>query len=679
MPLVKQFWLRRKSGKQKVAFKPVVDREAKQVSFEIVRGDEIPEDFNPSEGTTSRGSATCLVCGQTVEANYVRGEGQAGRMGQVPLAVITTAGYGEGKEYRTFTKADVAKFEAARERLQQLEDKHDGRFSLVPDEPIPLMSGTFNVPLYGLDHWGELFNSRQALALVIFAFQVRDVYDLVLAETGDADYARAIVSFLSVALDRQANQTASICRWHNTGEKLEGVFSRQALPMVWDYAEVNPFSGSTGDWTGALDWIIRVIEHCAQADGQPGITHKGTVTRLSYPDAFFDSVVTDPPYYNAVPYADLSDFFYVWLKRSVGDLYPDLFRSPLAPKSAEIVEMKSWDSARYGHKDEDFYQSEMTRAFREIHRILTPQGRCAVMFAHKTTSAWETLIVSLLAAGLVTTASWPLHTEMGTRLRAHSSAALASSILLVCKKRAPEAGVGYYDQVRGDLEDRIRERLDFFWQQGIRGSDFFIAAIGPAVEVFGQYEEVRRLSGEPVTVSEFLNEVRAIVTDYALAQVLHDGHVGAVDPATRFYVIWRWAYGSNQVPFDDGRVLAQALGAEIDDLMHRTNLLHGRTNLRLRGPKERARKEDLGEPEGGIAAPLIDVVQRACVLWAREERVALSEFLSRALMGRDETFWSVAQSLSEILPDGDKEKQLLQGLLVSQDRLPKVARQERLL
>jgi adenine-specific DNA methylase len=302
------------------------------------------------------------------------------------------------------------------------------------------------------------------------------------------------------------------------------------------------------------------------------------------------------------------------------------------------------------------------------------------MFAHKSTAAWETLIAGLLEAGLLTTASWPLHTERSGRLRAHGSAALASSILLVCKKRDPDVGIGYYDQVRGDLEGRIHERLDFFWKQGIRGSDFFIAAIGPALEIFGQYEEVRRLSGELVAVNEFLTEVRSIVTDYALAQVLHDGHVGTVDPATRFYVIWKWAYGSSEVPFDDGRVLAQALGAEIDDLMHRTNLLRGRTNLRLWQIRARVqRNENLGEPEGGVPAPLIDVLQQACVLWEREERVALSEFLNRALVGRDETFWSVAQSLSEILPDGDKEKQLLQGLLVSQDRLPEASRQERLL
>ncbi len=677
MPLVKQFWLRRKRNKTKVALKPVVDYEGKQVSFEVVRGKDI--DFDPSRGTSSRGSATCLVCNQVADVKYVRAEGKAGRMGQMPLAVVTTGGYGEGKGYRPFTPQDVAQFEAAQARLEKLEAEHEGRWSLVPDEPLPAAETLgFRVQRYGITKWGHLFSPRQALTLVTFAAKVREVYDCVLVETDDANYACAIATYLSVALDRQANQTANICRWHNTGEKLEGVFSRQALPMVWDYAEVNPFSGSTGDWTGALDWITRVIEHCSYADGQPADAQRGTVTRLSYPEGSFDAVVTDPPYYDAVPYADLSDFFYVWLKRTVGELYPAIFRSPLAPKSAEIIQ----EPARHADSEtaKDFYEQEMTQAFREIHRVLTPEGRCAVMFAHKTTSAWETLITGLLEAELVTTASWPLHTEMGTRLRAHDSAALASSILLICRKRDPDAGVGYYDDIRRQLEDRIRERLDFFWAQGIRGSDFFISAIGPALEVFGRYAEVRRLSGEPVTVGEFLTHVREIVTDYALSQVLRDGGVGAVDPATRFYVLWRWAYAGNQVPFDDGRVLAQALGAEIDDLMHKTDLLQGRTNLKLRGPKQRSRREeDLGEPKGGIPAPLIDVVQRACALWEKGERVALSEFLSRSLHGREETFWNVAQSLSEILPEGDKEKQMLHGLLVSQDRLPDVSRQERLL
>jgi adenine-specific DNA methylase len=615
-----------------------------------------------------------------VDAAYVRAEGKAGRIGQTPLAVITTAGYGEGKEYRTFTDQDLYRFEFAQDKLSKLESEHTGRWSLVPDEPLPLIVGRFNVHYYGINAWGKLFNPRQNLALATFAAKIEGAYHNILSETGNAGYARALLTYLGLVVDRIADYNSTLCTWHNTGEKINHTFTRQSLPMVWDYIELNPFSGSTGDWTGALDWVVRVVEHCVTADGQPADARQGTVTRLSYPADHFDAVVTDPPYYDAVPYADLSDFFYVWLKRTVGGFYPDLFRFPLTPKSAEIVQMSDLDPDRYGHKSAEFYERQMTRSFEQARRVLKRNGRCAVMFAHKSTAAWETLLSSLVAAGLVTTASWPLHTEMGARLIARGGGALASSFLLICRPRASDAGVGYYDQVRSDLETRIRERLDFFWAQGIRGSDFFISAIGPAMEVYGQYAEVRRLSGEPVTVGEFLLEVRSIVTDYALSQVLHNGHVGAVDPATRFYVLWRWAYANNDVPFDDGRVLAQALGAEIDDLMHRTDLLRGRKNLKLRGPRDRVkRKEDLGEPRGGVPAPLIDVVHRACVLWEQGERVALSEFLNRALHGREEIFWSVTQSLSDILPEKDKERQLLHGLLVSQDRLPEVAQQDRLL
>lgn len=674
MPLIGQFWLRRKGDKEDIAFKPVANYKTGEVSFEIVRGEEI--DFDPSAGTTSRGSATCLICGQVADSNHVKAEGMAGEMEQMPLTIVTTAGYGEGKTYRNFTSQDVLKLEFARERLKELQDNHQGSPSLIPDEPIPTGSSrAIFVHLYGLLKWGHLFNPRQAITLATFAAKVKDAYKMILNETGNKEYAKAVVTYLGLLVDRLADYGSNLCRWDNTTETSRNTFTRQALQMVWDYSESNPFREPRGPWTGALSRMVDIIRYCGEVSGEPAKLNQGTSTRLPYQESHFDAVITDPPYYDAVPYADLSDFFYVWLKRSVGSLYPEIFRSPLTPKSPEIIQ----EPARHENDNaaKVFYEREMTKSFQEAYRVLKPEGRCAVMFAHKTTSAWETLIVSLLEAGLVATASWPLHTEQATRLRARSSAALASSILLVCKKREINAGVGYYDEVRGNLESRIRERLDFFWEQGIRGSDFFISAIGPALEVYGQYTEVRRLSGEPVTVGEFLQEVRSIVTDYALAQVLHNGHVGAVDPPTRFYVLWRWAYANNDVPFDDGRVLAQALGAEIDDLMNKTDLLRGRTNLRLRGPKDRVKqKEDLGEPRGGVAAPLIDVVQRACVLWEQGERTALSEFLNRALYGREETFWSVTQSLSDILPEKDKEKQLLHGLLVSQDRLPEVAQQK---
>ena len=229
-----------------------------------------------------------------------------------------------------------------------------------------------------------------------------------------------------------------------------------------------------------------------------------------------------------MPYADLSDFFYVWLKRTVGFLYPEVFRTPLTPKSAEIIQEPTRHAGDTAAKV--FYEREMTRAFAESCRILRPDGIFVIVFAHKSTSAWETLLNSLLDAGLIVTASWPLHTERPGRLRAHDSAALASSIFIVCRVRAAESD-GYLDDVRQELTATIRERLDFFWSHGIRGADFFISAIGPAVSVFGRYSKVYNLDGTPVGVAELLNLVQAMVSEYALDRILngHHARVGAVE------------------------------------------------------------------------------------------------------------------------------------------------------
>lgn len=290
------------------------------------------------------------------------------------------------------------------------------------------------------------------------------------------------------------------------------------------------------------------------------------------------------------------------------------------------------------------------------------------------------MISSLLEAGLVVNASWPLYTERPGRARSQASAALASSIFLICRKRA-EAREGYFSEVRQELQERIQERLDFFWEKGIRGADFFISAIGPAVEVFGRYTAVRRLSGETVSVGELLDLVQEIVTNYALRQILHDGRVGHVDPATRFYVLWRWAYGGGKVPFDDARKLAQAQGAEVEELMARLKILQKRgENVELLGPRQRAKDENLGETgPSGRPMPLVDVLHRACLLWNQGDRPGLTEFLARSGYARDESLWTVAQALSEILPEGDKEKQMLQGLLGSKERVVTEVRQERLL
>ena len=379
----------------------------------------------------------------------------------------------------------------------------------------------------------------------------------------------------------------------------------------------------------------------------------GSATELPYPDDYFDAVFTDPPYYDNVNYSALSDFFYVWLKRTVGDLYPDLFVTPVTRKDEEIVA----DPNRQGGSEQArlFFEQKITQAFREIRRVLKPDGIAVIVFAHKTTAAWETIISALLEAGLYLTASWPIHTEMGARLNAQETAALASSIYMVCRKRTTEE-VGEYSRVREELQKVLPERLAELWQQGISGADFSMAAIGPAVEIFGRYARVEKLSGEAVSVGELLNLARRITSEFALRRILKDGHLAGVDNVTQFYLLWRWNYGRGLVPFDEAHKLALSVGVDLELLSRQGLAKKNGSYLRLLGPQDR-RFTGKEVPEN-----LVDALQLAALYWAQGKERELEELLA-SLSCSLETFWRVAQAIADRLPDGDKERQLLHGLL----------------
>jgi adenine-specific DNA methylase len=546
IPLMRQFWLAKKD-KKKVALYPYVADGA--VRFRIV-GDgyeEIPAGFDPNNGTVAKAVATCPVCGSVVDAKTTRRMFQEGKAGQQMIAVVLHHPNKRGKMYRVAAEEDVRIFAEAVGYLEEKRGRlmHEWGMDPVPDELIHTPDGKeyrpgnllYNftpVVLYGMTKWGDLFNPRQKLALITFAEKVRQAHAMMLEEGAEAEYAKAVVSYLGIGIDRLADYDSILSRWVSHGEFVGNTFTRQALPMIWDYFELNPMSHATGDWNSASGWILGVAEHTSETSNTPATITQSSATSLPHPDNFFDAVFTDPPYYDNVPYADLSDFFYVWLKRTIGDLYPELFSTPATPKSNEAIaelpllrgmSKKKASEIVKGIKTKEHFESMLKESFQEIHRVLKPDGIATIVYAHKSTEGWETLINSLLDSGLIVTGAWPLHTERRTRLRAKESAALASSIYIVARKMEREP-TGFYNEVSEDLKRHLNEKLHRLWEEGIGGADFFIAAIGSAIEIFGRYEKVMDYEGEIVRADRLLSDVRRIATDYAVRQILHNGFSG---------------------------------------------------------------------------------------------------------------------------------------------------------
>ncbi len=665
IPLMRQTWLAKKETKQ-VALR-IVPR-GKVAEFEIAEGEDI--DFEPDEGTIARAKAICPCCGSGLTDKEVRKQFREGEAGQRMVAVVLHHPDQQGKTYRLATEKDMEVFREAERYLEQKRDElwEKWGFDPVPDEEIPLMSGTFNVPLYGVNTWGDLFNPRQKLALITFADKVRQAHGKMLAEGYEEEYARAVATYLALGLDKLLFFVNGFAAWQINSEATSPIMVRQAIGMIWDYIEINPTSGATGSYLSALEWIINATEHFLRTSNFPATVTQASATTLHYPDNYFDAVVTDPPYYNAVPYADLSDFFYVWLKRVVGNLYSDLFATPLSPKVEEIVEMSTWDPIRYAYKDKTFFENMISKAFCEIYRVLKPEGIAVIVFAHKTTDAWETIINALLNSGLYLTASWPLNTEMQARLRAKESAALASSIYMVCRKRTKKE-TAYFNEIKPQVEERIRQKLDQFWNEGIGSSDFFISAIGPALEVFGQYERVETYSGEEVKAPDLLEFIRKTVSEYALTRILKESHLGSIDAETRFYLLWRWTYNGAKVLFDEARKLASAVGIELTQYWNDGFIKKDKEFISVLGPKERGTRF----LEKAKLDNMVDILHACLILWEKNQRQKINEILVNTGQLHNNSFWQVAQALSEVLPPGDKEKQMLQGFLYGRESYRKTA------
>ena len=676
IPLKPQFWLAKKAKKQ-IALYPYVENG--NLEFKIVGSgyEPMPDGFDPTKGTISRAVAVCPLCGGTVEAKLTRQLFQEGKSGERMIAVVTHMPATTGKRYRVATEDDLAIFRGAESYLAEKREKLTLEWGMdaVPDEPlgrVPLIFGVINVWLYGINTWGDLFNARQKLALITFVEKVKVAYQKMVVEGVDGEYAKAIVSYLALCISRCSDFESTLVRWVSSVENPCNTFARPAIPMMWDFFELNLFSPvAQGTFYSMSRQILRTIETLGQTKySLDGLATQASATSLPYSSNFFDAVFTDPPYYDNVPYSYLSDFFYVWLKRALGDVYPELFSTPLTPKRNEIV--------AYSDVPEEFtdgthyFETMLKKSFQEIYRVLKPNGITIIVYAHKSTEGWETLINSLLDSGLIVTGAWPLNTEMKARLRAQESAALASSIYIVARKMERES-TGFYNEVKAEITSHLNAKLHRLWEEGLGGADFFIAAIGSAIEIFGKYEKVMDFEGEIIRADRLLDDVREIATDYAVRQILHNGFAGEISDLTRFYVLWRWEYGETRVHFDEARKLAQSCGVDLSQEWNGKGfIVKEKAFIRVLGPQSR-KVDDL--EDGG---ELVDMLHHVLLLWEKSQRDEMLSVLAQSSYGDSEAFYRVAQAISETLPIESREKKLLDGFLAGRERIKEDVKQGRL-
>jgi adenine-specific DNA methylase len=565
VPLMRSLWLA-KNGRRSTALRVIPDRDRKYVDFEIV------QNAKPSEvgdGTVKRGGATCPVCGYSTPVASVRRQLRERRGGADDarlFCVVTLKSNQQGRFYRLPTALDHEVISNAQQELKRREKAHNGSLSLVPNEPLP-PQGTlgFRVQLYGMEQWGNLFTSRQSLALTTLANFVHEAGRQLKRQHSNG-LAIAVQTCLALQVDKLTDLNNALVGWDATVQCPHHLFARQAIPIVWDFAE----SCIVGESSGSLGVLNERFTHVMKQLGSDwAVGHPSLASAIKHPlpDDSVGAFITDPPYYDAVPYADLSDFFYVWLKRTISECHPELFQGELTPKADECIvdEVKG--------KDRAYFEKTMAQAMVEGRRILQPSGVGIVVFAHKSTAGWEAQLQAMVDAGWTITGSWAIDTEAGNRLRARDSAALASSVHLVIRPRENADGsvrandIGDWRDVLRELPIRIHEWMTRLAKEGVVGADAIFACLGPALEIFSRYSRVEKASGEQVTLREYLEYVWAAVAKEALTMIFAgttDADVTGYEPDARLTAMWLWTLSAG-VTTDSDQTIAEAEEAKNDE------------------------------------------------------------------------------------------------------------------
>lgn len=599
MPLVRSWWLGKKKGKEAYVVPIVVDDptapSGRRVAFEIGH-DPTNAPTSDDDGTVGRTGATCVACEAAVDLKYVRAEGRAGRLGAALMAVVA-----EGARQRLYLRPDIEQDEAAQ----------TGRPDDVPEAGIPPQAPSFRVQAYGMTRWADLFTDRQLVALTTFSDLVAEARAQALTDalaagmpegtslesggTNATAYADAIATYLGIAMSGPLARNCTIATWDSgptssqssTGgsartEHVRSAFARQAIPMTWDFAEANLLSESGASYFSGFKWITPAIE--SVGFGSSGQAQQSDASTRSYRDAV---VSTDPPYYDNIGYSDLSDFFYVWLRRSLREVHPALLSTVLVPKSEELVA----NSYRHGGREEAsrFFEEGFERVFARARETANEQYPITVYYAFKqaelksegvSSTGWATLLEGMIRSGWAITATWPVRSELSNRMIASGTNALASSIVLALRPRHESAQATTRRGFLAALKSRLPQALREMQQGAIAPVDLAQSTIGPGMAVFSSYAKVVEADGSAMSVKTAL-----ALINQALDEVLAEQD-GDLDVDTRFCLKWYAQYGWSEKAFGEADVLARATNTSVEGLARGGVLTSRAGRVRLLPPQE---------------------------------------------------------------------------------------------
>nr|WP_308216556.1 DUF1156 domain-containing protein [Rhodococcus qingshengii] len=568
VPLIKSWWLGKKKGRETFVAPKVVEDSTHpsglRIDFEIrvsKAGPSIPATMAGKLG------ATCLSCQANIPTDLIKAEGLAGRLGQKLVAVVA-----EGQRQRDYYAPSVEQSLAA--SVDRPED--------VPTQELSYDPRNLWTPQYGLSSFADLFTDRQLVALTTFADLIAQARKKIVSDGGSPEYADAVITYLAFAISKLADWSSSICGWIPVIEGVRNTFSKQSIPMTWDFVEINPLSSSVGNFRSHVEWVARSVDMAPT-------TVAGNVQQKDARVADFAGrvVSTDPPYYANIDYASLADFFYVWLRRSLRDVYPDLLGTLLTPKASELVA----NPYRHGGpaQAKDFFEQGFREVFARARAEASPEFPMTVYYAYrepasrvkgKTSSGWETLLEGMIRSGWAITSTWPVRSEREARSIAHGTNALASSIVLSLRPRPEDAPTTDRRGFIGALEAELPAALRSLQQGQVAPVDLPQAAIGPGMAVFSRYSAVLEPDGSKMTVRSALSRINEI-----LDQVLNEQE-GDFDGTSRFAIAWYRQHGYGVGKFGDADNLARARNTSMDT-MDRDGILTSRTgNVQLTKPSD---------------------------------------------------------------------------------------------